>query len=363
MKPSGITAFFRVLGCAGALQLGEQQLSVTSVCPSPFTEHSADGFTFCRGADNTAFAEAATQCQSIGMQLVEITTEAKAAAIDSWCQNTEYAAGVYINCGWLGLTCPSQTSECNGDSSLWTWTVDGSSLDTTYNAFELNQGTFIGGGNNEFCAHWKAYQSGRGNWAPAHCELHNAWYPPICEASSAAQTDPGAAATGDPHMQNVHGERFDLMRQGKVVLIEIPRGKHVENALLVVEADARRLGEHCADMYFQRLNITGAWADEAHAGGLTFDAHTARESRAEWQKFGPLELKVVHGRTEKDILYLNFYVKHLGVAGFDVGGLLGEDDHSWVATPEGECVNTVSLSKAGSDGHSAASSVAAAISA
>ena len=153
------------------------------------------------------------------------------------------------------------------------------------------------------------------------------------------------------------------MKQGKVVLIEIPRGKHVENALLVVEADARRLGGHCADMYFQRLNITGAWADEAHAGGLTFDAHTARESRAEWQKFGPLELKVVHGRTEKDIPYLNFYVKHLGVAGFDVGGLLGEDDHSWVATPEGECVNTVSLSKVGSDGHSAASSVAVAISA
>jgi len=363
MKPSGITALFSVLGCAGALQLGEQQLRVASGCPAPFIEHSADGMTFCQGNSHVSYADAQLQCQNIGMQLVEITTAAKAAAIDSWCQFHEYATNVFINCGWIGLTCPSSTSACNGDSSLWRWNVDGSSPDTTYDAFQHHNGDFIGGGNNEFCAHWVNYASGQGWWAPADCVNHDGWYPAICEASSGATNTPGAAATGDPHMQNIHGERFDLMKQGKVVLIEIPRGKLVENALLVVEADARRLGGHCADMYFQHLNITGAWADEAHAGGLAFDAHTARESRAEWQKFGPLELKVVHGRTEKDIPYLNFYVKHLGVAGFDVGGLLGEDDHSWVATPEGECVNTVSLSKVGSDGHSAASSVAVAISA
>merc|ERR1719382_208783 len=34
----------------------------------------------------------------------------------------------------------------------------------------------------------------------------------------------GGSAVGDPHLENVHGERFDLMKPGKHVLINIPRG-------------------------------------------------------------------------------------------------------------------------------------------
>ena len=77
----------------------------------------------------------------------------------------------------------------------------------------------------------------------------------LAQAPTTAPTP--ATATGDPHLQNVHGERFDLMTPGKVTLVNIPRGKRVEDALLAVEADARRLGGHCADMYFQTVNITG----------------------------------------------------------------------------------------------------------
>ena len=77
----------------------------------------------------------------------------------------------------------------------------------------------------------------------------------------------GASAVGDPHLQNVHGERFDLMKAGKHVLINIPRGMSAENALLRVQADARRLGGQCADMYFQELNVTGSWAEAKQAGG------------------------------------------------------------------------------------------------
>ncbi|CAK0837887.1 unnamed protein product, partial [Prorocentrum cordatum] len=156
---------------------------------------------------------------------------------------------------------------------------------------------------------------------------------------------PQVSAFGDPHLTNVYGERFDLMRQGKVLLINIPRGKPVEDALLVAEADVRRMGAQCADMYFQRLNITGAWADEAHAGGLTFDAKTAHEAGAGWTKFGPLELKVVRGRTDQGVPYLNFYARHLGKAGFAVGGLLGEDDHTEAATPAAECGKQLSLAR------------------
>jgi hypothetical protein len=160
---------------------------------------------------------------------------------------------------------------------------------------------------------------------------------------------PAASATGDPHLQNIHGERFDLMRPGKAVLMQIPRGQPSEKSWLTVEADARRLGAQCADMYFQSLNITGAWADKLRAGGLTFTAGGSRDETLEaaqgWTRLGPLKLKVVHGRTSEGIAYLNFYVKHLREAGAAVGGLLGEDDYTEAATPEKGCRKSISLDK------------------
>ena len=67
----------------------------------------------------------------------------------------------------------------------------------------------------------------------------------------------------------------------------------------------------------------------------------------EWLAFGSwprkVELKVVHGRTGEGLLYLNVYVKHLGGAGFAVGGLLGEDEHKDVMIPPASCAHRVSL--------------------
>jgi len=158
----------------------------------------------------------------------------------------------------------------------------------------------------------------------------------------------GVAATGDPHLQNVFGERFDLMRPGKQVLIHIPRGQRAENALLRVVADARRLGAQCADMYFQELNITGAWVDGKAAGGLHFRAGDVGEAAPKWERFGNIDVKVAYGRTQEGTWYLNFYVRHIARAGFAVGGLLGEDDHTEAATPSGECLRR-SLSLAEDD--------------
>ncbi|CAK0810961.1 unnamed protein product [Prorocentrum cordatum] len=137
--------------------------------------------------------------------------------------------------------------------------------------------------------------------------------------STAGISTGAAAAVGDPHLQNIHGERFDLMRPGRHVLIHIPRG--MEKALLHVEADASRLGGSCADMYFQDLNITGGWVDAMQIGGLRFRAQDASDRNLNWTKFGKVEIKIAHGLTRKGIQYLNFYVKHLGRAGYSVGGL------------------------------------------
>jgi len=147
------------------------------------------------------------------------------------------------------------------------------------------------------------------------------------------------AATGDPHLQNVFGERFDLLRPGKHILIHIPRGQPVENTVLRVEADAVQLGVQCTEMYFQELNISGAWVEAKRTGGFHFNARDIVGGESpKWERFGKVDVKVAHGLTQEGTRYLNFYVKHLASAGFAVGGLLGEDDHTQAVTPSGACV-------------------------
>jgi len=67
-----------------------------------------------------------------------------------------------------------------------------------------------------------------------------------------------------------------------------------------------------------------------------------------------------HGHTRQGIHYLDFYVKHLGHAGFAVGGLLGEDDHKDVMIPPASCAHHTSLSKV-KTGPASVSSVAMAM--
>jgi len=155
----------------------------------------------------------------------------------------------------------------------------------------------------------------------------------------------GASAIGDPHLTNVHGERFDLMQAGKHLLIQIPR-KHGETTLLRVDAVAERVGGQCADLYFQELNITGRWADAKHSGGFHYLAqgHDDKHAmRAQWVHLGPVQLKVVHGRTNKGVEYLNFYVKNLDHTGYAIGGLLGEDDHADAEKTPGACHHLMPL--------------------
>mmetsp|Transcript_16245 Transcript_16245/g.42997 ORF Transcript_16245/g.42997 Transcript_16245/m.42997 type:complete len:118 (+) Transcript_16245:3-356(+) len=110
-------------------------------------------------------------------------------------------------------------------------------------------------------------------------------------------------------------------------------------------------------MYFQEVNVTGSWAEAKQAGGYHHSILKQAADTPEWIAFGKVELKVVHGHTESGLRYLNVYVKHLGRAGFAVGGLLGEDDHSDAMTPPKACAKTMSLAAgpAGGEGRSASS--------
>merc|ERR1712228_331564 len=99
------------------------------------------------------------------------------------------------------------------------------------------------------------------------------------------------------------------------------------------------------------------------AGGYHYSASQPDDKAPEWLGFGSgfrnVELKVVHGRTDSGLLYLNVYVKHLGQAGFAVGGLLGEDDHTNAMAPPASCTHHMSLlADAGVGARSSVSSVA-----
>jgi len=153
------------------------------------------------------------------------------------------------------------------------------------------------------------------------------------------------SAKGDPHLVNMYGERFDLMRPGVHSLVHIPKYSQAFRTLLDIKADVRRLGEACTDMYVQAINVTGAWARQpGHQAGFFFSASGPRQD-AGWQSFGAVSMKVVHARTERGVPYLNFLLRHLSNVKNRIGGLLGEDDHTDVATTDPACLkkNLVAL--------------------
>jgi len=172
--------------------------------------------------------------------------------------------------------------------------------------------------------------------------------PPADAFSGAAAAPPapgasGASAVGDPHMTSVTGAKFDLARAGNHTLLHIPRFSEREERLLDVGATVKHEGPTCLDMYIDSLRITGKWADDKRAGGISFSAGEESQVGGHWLEFGKLQLKVVHGTTVTGVKYLNVLLKHLTKVGMPMGGILGLDDHTEAATPEEHCRRSLSL--------------------
>lgn len=174
------------------------------------------------------------------------------------------------------------------------------------------------------------------------------WVPALWMLAFAQGTPATASGTGDPHLSNVFGERFDVYKEGVHKLLQVPRGAELSETLLLLEADARRQGGTCEDLYFKIITISGSWTNQSNA--LRFSAGCPPQQEGcrgsmGWRPFGTIDLKVVSGRTNSGIDYLNVFAKHLDRAGHALGGLLGEDDHVGVSTPTPECRHQVSLRK------------------
>jgi hypothetical protein len=156
-------------------------------------------------------------------------------------------------------------------------------------------------------------------------------------------------AYGDPHMQNIFGQRFDLMQPGEHSLVQIPRGVGPEETLLRVVASASRVGANCQDMYIMKVNVTGGWVEKAGGNLLHFEAGVSDVSQSHlystWLHFGPVDLKVAQGTTVGGTAYLNFFVRKLTKTRYHVGGLLGEDSHEVEATPSARCLEYLNLAE------------------
>lgn len=161
-------------------------------------------------------------------------------------------------------------------------------------------------------------------------------------------------ATGDPHLINKFGQRFDLYREGHHTLLHIPRWSGQRKTLLRVDAEARKVPEEggsCSDVYFTAINITGRWAEEHIQRDLDHHHRTLEylatkppaDKKSVTKHYNKMQIKIVWGHTHDGVQYLNLIMKHLNRINRKVGGLLGEDDHTLVATPKPNCRRTISL--------------------
>jgi len=170
---------------------------------------------------------------------------------------------------------------------------------------------------------------------------------PYFTEQSAQQCVPAGdhvTASGDPHLVNMYGQRFDIMQSGRYTLLRIPRTSHQHDVLLQTSADVRRIGQSCDDIYFMAINITGRWS-RLHKNN-TFIAGAARaHTSTGWMKYRHVSLKVAHGRTASGVAYLNFFARGLRLLGHrvGVGGLLGGDDHTAASSLGVQCQKTMDV--------------------
>lgn len=144
-------------------------------------------------------------------------------------------------------------------------------------------------------------------------------------------------ATGDPHMVNLLGQKFDLVERGHQVLINIPQGASPSKALLRVDALVSG-GANCNLTFIRGVNMSGAWVNDrkGDVNGYQYYAAPWGSPHKKWRvhqhEFGPVRIKVTFGKTFVGMTYFNLHFFGLQNVEMPVGGLLGIDDHANAAS-------------------------------
>jgi hypothetical protein len=209
----------------------------------------------------------------------------------------------------------------------------------------------------------------------SHCSLGtDGWKAYEMNGASTADA-PVAGAKGDPHLQNIKGEHFEVMQTGNMLLIEVPRGSN-PTLDFAVRADIDRLEVvECGPTFITRVYMTGRWLGapldirsgafedrpatkhafalrldngkwESHASflkeekeektlSLSKHATIMKQRRGFFIKVGVLNITVSQPRRPR--VFLDVNIEGIGHLKTEVGGLLGLDDHSAAAEVTSEC--------------------------
>jgi len=212
-----------------------------------------------------------------------------------------------------------------------------------------------------------------------------------------------ATVTGDPHVTNVEGGRFNLARVGVHVLLRLPRssgvhpGHGTDSGALLEVLGTVESERSCAEPFVKQLDLSGRWLRQSgplvvRAGGQSEDSrgaivlqvngslvskddlsHDARlrellqvsepavkhgdnhGAKVHRNKFFAVQLTLpgatltvewVHREVPGSSLnHLDFHVAGLPKLeeGMDVGGILGRDDHTFAASPSPDCAPAQNL--------------------
>jgi len=208
-----------------------------------------------------------------------------------------------------------------------------------------------------------------------------------------------AHGRGDPHMMNINGDRFNIVKEGNAPLIKIPAESA---ALLNVAGHVQRAHERkcMKQIFFTQVNVSGSWLEKSvsvkvgseEALDVTVDgqqvwsaATKSREFKQVWSaegkavlfshekgKFSLTKMKnqdtpgvKLHLAEDPNVLievqrpmyransraHLNLNLAGLeSLANFwSVGGILGNDDHSLWTTDSTECKSLKNFARVAMD--------------
>jgi len=159
------------------------------------------------------------------------------------------------------------------------------------------------------------------------------------DASSAA------SVVGDPHVQNLQGEKFDIMVTGRVSLLEYPR--KAVNHKVRVNAFVARVGR-CEQTFIEQIDIMGSWVSSS--SGVSRISIAARPGNnhsfvirhddAEWNPANspavfrfPENFQIdVQLNRHHDWNFLEISAHGLQSLQEEVGGVLGLDSHDTIST-------------------------------
>merc|ERR1712032_75938 len=176
------------------------------------------------------------------------------------------------------------------------------------------------------------------------------------EAMKSAGYDASSAASvvGDPHVQNLQGEKFDIMVTGRVSLVEYPR--RAVNHKVRVNAFVARVGR-CEQTFIEQIDIMGSWVSSSNdVSRISIAARPGnnhsfviRQDDSEWNPANspavfrfPENFRIdVELNRHHEWSFLEIRANGLRSLQEEVGGVLGLDSHDTIST-ERTCEGLVS---------------------